>query len=355
MAGRSVAMVAVAVAVAILSLVAGTATAGAQDKITYSWQPGTPVSVSKLVGEASVDQGDDGWMATLPNGLVATRSDPGGISGPTNVVQVVDGASDFMALSAPSGSSGSDPSAGSGCPSDTSVWAIRKSTATVVAGLTDIGVVQIAEASDKQFALTCNGQVYAWGNNTKSALGFPPNIKNVESPTVNQALTALTGGTSSGVVITAGESFGSLLVKGHAYAWGDNTDGQCGCDSTASSISTPTPVVQHGVSYTWIDAGGDQGYDGNTVALDADGNAYCWGDNEEGQCGSAGPNLTEPALVPGLPALQDARAGGAYSLFLGRDGSVWVAGASQPAPVEALASGSATQISAGSNVAVAAE
>ncbi|MGB7052366.1 MAG: hypothetical protein WBG41_12410 [Acidimicrobiales bacterium] len=348
MAGKAVAMVAVAVVVAILSLVAGTATAGAQDTITYLWQPGTPVNVLKqLVGEASVDEGDDGWLATLPNGLVTSGSDPLGIPGPTHVVQVVDGADDFMALAAPSGLSG--------CPTNTSVWAIRKDAATVVPGLTGIGVVQIAEASDKQFALTCTGQVYAWGNNSKDTLDFPANVKYVGSPTVNPVLTALTGGTAINVVITVGESFGSLLVKGQAYAWGNNTDGECGCGSTASVVYTPTPVVQHGVSYTWVDAGGDQGYDGSTVALDADGQAYCWGDNEKGQCGLIGPNLTEPTLVSGLPALKDARAGGEYSLFLGQDGSVWVAGESQPAPVEALPNGSATQISAGSRHAVAAE
>ncbi len=348
MARKSAVMAVAAVTVIVLCFVAGTGTARAQDTITYSWQPGTPVGVSHLVGEASVDQGDDGWLATLPDGLVATDSHPLGIPGPTDVVQVVDGADDFLALSAPSGVSG--------CPTDTSVWAINDDTATVVAGLTGIGVVQIAEASNKRFALTCHGQVYAWGNNTNDdSLGFPPNVKYVQSPTVNPALTALTGGTSVGVVVTVGESFGSLLVNGQVYSWGNNTDGQCGCDSGASVIDTPTPVVQQGVSYTWVDAGGDQGYDGNTVALDAEGNAYCWGDNEEGQCGSIGPNLTEPTLVPGLPALQDARAGGEYSLFLGQDGSVWVAGQNQPAPVEVLPSGRATQISAGSRIAKAAE
>ena len=108
------------------------------------------------------------------------------------------------------------------------------------------------------------------------------------------------------------------------------------------------------MSYTWVDAGGDQADNGNSVALDAAGHAYCWGDNEEGQCGSSGPNLTEPALVRGLPVIKDARAGAEYSLFLGQNGSVWLAGAFRPDPVEALAAGSATQISAGAGVAAAA-
>ena len=345
-------MVAAVLAGAISIAAVGTAAAGPPETVTYiwapyQWQPGTPVTVSRLSGETSVDEGDYTYLATLPDGEVATSTEPLGLPGPTHVVQVVDGGGDFLALSAPSGLSG--------CPRDTSVWSIHRNTATVVAGLTGVGVVQIAEASNQRFALTCRGKVYGWGNNSNfGALGFPANVKNVATPTVNPGLTRLTGGTSRGVVVTAGESFGSLLVHGQVYAWGNNAKGQCGCNSASSTLYTPTPVVQHGVSYTWVDAGGDQADNGNSVALDAAGHAYCWGDNEEGQCGSSGPNLTEPALVRGLPVIKDARAGAEYSLFLGQNGSVWLAGAFRPDPVEALAAGSATQISAGAGVAAAA-
>ena len=65
-----------------------------------------------------------------------------------------------------------------------------------------------------------------------------------------------------------------------------------------------------------IDDGGDLGNNGHDLALDADGNVYCWGNNEYGECGlGTTSNVMTPTEVPGL-----------YSLFLSDSGDVWAAG-----------------------------
>lgn len=80
-------------------------------------------------------------------------------------------------------------------------------------------------------------------------------------------------------------------------------------------------------SFVAIDDGGDLGNNGHDLALDADGNVYCWGNNEYGECGlGTTSNVMTPTEVPGLPAIAQIRAGGLYSLFLSDSGDVWAAG-----------------------------
>jgi alpha-tubulin suppressor-like RCC1 family protein len=66
---------------------------------------------------------------------------------------------------------------------------------------------------------------------------------------------------------------------------------------------------------------------GHTLAVGADGNAYCWGDNQQGQCGlGTTGTVTSPTEVPGLQGLDQALAGGQYSVFLDSSGRVWACG-----------------------------
>jgi hypothetical protein len=176
-------------------------------------------------------------------------------------------------------------------------------------------------------ALTCQGNVLVWGDNALGVSGMPSSYSGSSVPTLNPTLSGLTGGSSVGVELTTGSSAAAILVRGQAYGFGNNNLGQCGCGSTAQSVYVPTPVVQNGVAFTSIDAGGDTSDDGHTLALDASGNAYCWGDNLYSQCGSASPGIvTSATQVPGLPALTKALAGGQYSMFLDATGTVWTCG-----------------------------
>jgi hypothetical protein len=314
---------------------------------TYQWGQGvsTPTLLTgqqTVKGEIGIDAGKVGNMAINANGTVEAWRLAWGPPGPyqmpvvRSVVQVEDGNDDFVFLEAPSGIS---PGV---CPQDTTVWTVGPNidgdlglgdpnndlymTPQEVSALDGLGVVQVAAAGTHMFALTCGGKIYEWGDNLQGDLALPTNLRNIASPIVNTGLSNLTGGSSGGVQITTGSYASALLVDGQSYGWGENDLAQCGCGTPAKVVTTPTPVVQNGVSFRSIDAGGNL-YNGHTLALDAAGNAYCWGDNQQGECGLGSSGIVPtPTRVPGLPALAQALGGGEYSLFLDRNGTVWACG-----------------------------
>jgi alpha-tubulin suppressor-like RCC1 family protein len=90
---------------------------------------------------------------------------------------------------------------------------------------------------------------------------------------------------SSIVAIAAGEHALALHSSGTVWAWGANSAGQLGNDTTGDSHN-PTPVLDGPGSteslnlITAIAAGG-----GHSLAITADGEARAWGNNYAGQLG----------------------------------------------------------------------
>jgi alpha-tubulin suppressor-like RCC1 family protein len=310
--------------------------------------PGPTPTPVQMLGAIAIDAGNGSDLAVLPNGSVwgwgathVTRQSMTAVKIPglANVVQApVDGNHDFAALEQP----GSDAA----CPSSSSVmtWGLNQSgdlgladakdddnypTAQDVKTLDCQDVVGLAAAAQHMFALTANGRIFVWGGDGDDVLGLgAARPKREMIPTLNSAATALTGGTSSGVQLTAGSVMGGLLVNGHAYSWGSNALGQCGCGAQASVISTPTPVSQGSVVFTWIDQGGNVGTDGHELALTASGAVYAWGCGAEGQLGSGTTADSDvPQPITGLPTIVMIRAGGMHSLALDSTGRVWAWGA----------------------------
>jgi alpha-tubulin suppressor-like RCC1 family protein len=107
-----------------------------------------------------------------------------------------------------------------------------------------------------------------------------------------------------------------VTINGAAYCWGDNTYGQLGDGTTASSFA---PIaVAGGLTFQAVSAGGDF-----TCGITTSGAAYCWGDNWDGQLGlgvSTGP-YTSPVAVPGALTFASVSAGGLHTC------SVTIAGA----------------------------
>ncbi|XXY17664.1 MopE-related protein [Sorangium sp. So ce216] len=133
-------------------------------------------------------------------------------------------------------------------------------------------------------------------------------------------------GASTSEDVAAGSNHTLLLVRGTVWAWGNTTYGQIG---TGGSGSAPqgSPVQVPGLPA--IEAISAGGY--HSLALDASGSVWAWGQNSYGQIGtgsaSSMPQAT-PVQVPGLPPIKAISAGASHSMALDTSGVIWVWGAS---------------------------
>lgn len=149
-------------------------------------------------------------------------------------------------------------------------------------------IIQVACGSAHTLALTSDGQVYAWGENSSGQLGDGSSITRNAPVAVNisSGSSALFG--KSVVAISAG-AFHSLALcsDGSVVGWGSNGSGQLG-DGTAttqrsSAVSVDTATgssALFGKSVVAISAGAN-----HSLALCSDGAVIGWGFNGSGQLG----------------------------------------------------------------------
>ena len=146
-------------------------------------------------------------------------------------------------------------------------------TPVQVSGLT--GVSTIAGGEKHALALLTNGTVKAWGNNGDAQLGnnsfvssnTPVDVTNLSDP--NDAIYVATG-FYQGLVIE---------TDGTAVSWGINDYGMLGDGTDTAGQLVPTDVVNIS-NLVEIDGGRY-----HSVALDANGTVWSWGDNTYGQLG----------------------------------------------------------------------
>ncbi|XP_078139122.1 putative E3 ubiquitin-protein ligase HERC3 [Centroberyx gerrardi] len=153
-----------------------------------------------------------------------------------------------------------------------------------------IPVSQVACGSQHSVALTKDGQVYTWGQNSRGQLGVGKKKPSVGSPQLLNSLSA-----NPLVQISAGgdQSF-ALSVSGSVCGWGKNDCGQLGLGDTEDR-HTPTPVHCLNMKKTvYISCGKD-----HTAILMKDGTVFTFG---SGQYGQLGHNSFRDELRPRLVA-----------------------------------------------------
>lgn len=136
-----------------------------------------------------------------------------------------------------------------------------------------------------------DGKAYCWGYNLDGQLGnnnttsFP-----VRSPVAVNTAGALSSKTVT--AITAGNYHSCAVADGRAYCWGNNNNGELG-QNTFTDSSVPVAVNTTGVlagrTITSIAAGSSH----SCAAVE--GRAACWGNNAYGQMGD---NTTTQSPVP---------------------------------------------------------
>jgi uncharacterized repeat protein (TIGR03803 family) len=182
-------------------------------------------------------------------------------------------------------------------------------------------VTQTASGYTHTLALRADGTIWAWGTNTSGELG---NDTTTSTTLPVQVLNSSGTGPLENVLMVAAGNHFSMAVVGTAsgetiYTWGANGSGQLGNGTTTSS---PLPVV----AYT---AGA------NTILSIACGSAhalactnagvYAWGDNTHGQLGvgSAGGTHYTPQLVLSQANYYGSVAAGAYCSVATGVGITW--------------------------------
>jgi alpha-tubulin suppressor-like RCC1 family protein len=163
-----------------------------------------------------------------------------------------------------------------------------------------------------------------WGLNNTGQLG---NGTTTSTTTANPTPGFAQLPASANIVsISAGSAHTLALdANGTVYAWGDNTEGELGNGTTTSSTTPVTVSVPAGVTFTAVSAGF-----GNSMALGSDGKVYTWGFNNVGQLGNgttvATASLPTPASLPTGSIATAISAGYAHDLALTSDGKVYAWG-----------------------------
>ena len=157
------------------------------------------------------------------------------------------------------------------------------------------GITSVAAGTNHSVAVSSNGSVYAWGNNGLGQLGngstttpsrTPVQVLGVGGSGVLAGITSVAAGTNHSVAVSS---------DGSVYAWGDNSQGQLGNGTIARSL---TPVRVKDVAGSGFLTGITNVAAGtlHTVAVSSDGSVYAWGYNVQGQLGD-GSNTRRLAPV----------------------------------------------------------
>jgi alpha-tubulin suppressor-like RCC1 family protein len=157
---------------------------------------------------------------------------------------------------------------------------------------------------------------WAWGNNAFGRLG-DLTVTDRSSPV------SVVGGFSDWTGVSAGD-FHSVGTRanGSAWAWGSNGQGQLG-DGTATSRRSPVSVVGGFSNWTAVSAGRY-----HSLGTRADGTVWAWGLNGQGRLGDGTitARSSPVSVVGGFADWTGISAGLSHSLGTRADGSAWAWG-----------------------------
>ena len=259
----------------------------------------TPVQVSNLSGIAAIAAGGNhslalttgggikawGYNASgqLGDGTTTRSSIPLNVSGLTSGVTAIAAGDAHSLARTSSGGVKAWGLNGNGQLGNDSTT--NSSTPVNVIGLTS-GITAIAAGGFHSLALTSSGAIKAWGLNNDGQLGNS-SFTNYSYP-VN-----VTSLTSDVIAIAAGGYHSLALTTGGAvWSWGLNSSGQLG-DGTVTRSSFPVGVngLTSGINTL---SGGES----HSLALTNAGSAKAWGLNTNGQLGNdSTTNATSPINV----------------------------------------------------------
>ncbi|WP_437333456.1 RCC1-like domain-containing protein [Sorangium sp. So ce394] len=171
-------------------------------------------------------------------------------------------------------------------------------------------------------ATQTDGTLWAWGDNSQGTLGPQASTTAPGSLPVEISMSRTSGTAAARAFGTAAGGAHALALGGAGvvWAWGDNTYGQLGHDTTTNPT---TPLQVPGLQGIVAIAAGAK----HSLALRGDGKVLAWGDDAAGQLGHGEASSTpSPTLVSKLDRITAIAAGEEHSLALRQDGTVWAWG-----------------------------
>jgi len=186
------------------------------------------------------------------------------------------------------------------------------------AAATNLTATKIASSYYTGYAIQSPGTLWAWGNNSIGQLG-------TNTTTRSNALGAVqVGAINYWTQISAGANIGQaagIQSPGTLWAWGNNLYGQLGL-SNVTDRSSPTQV---GTLSTWTQI--SCGYI-HTAAIQTPGTLWAWGNNSYGQLGnnSAGPIVYSPIQIGTASNWSRISCGYQYTIALQSNGTLWTWG-----------------------------
>ncbi|HAW53019.1 MAG TPA: hypothetical protein DCX54_11930, partial [Flavobacteriales bacterium] len=188
----------------------------------------------------------------------------------------------------------------------------------------DFQYVFLAGGVQHSVALRCNGTVLTWGDNGFGQLGNNDAPNDSDVPVTVKSETGTDSLINIIAVAAGGNHVLALSYDGTVWAWGDNTNGQLGDGSVAGQRNFPVKVVGINGVDTLRDVVGIAAGGNHSLAIRSDGSVVSWGLNNSGQLGdSTKTNRNYPVATFGLDngaRAIDLAAGDCHSLVLQDDG-----------------------------------
>lgn len=196
----------------------------------------------------------------------------------------------------------------------------KSSPITVIGGITNWK--QVSAGRRFSLGVTENGIAYGWGANNNANIISYGTLG--DGTTINRSSpVTVIGNITDWKQLSAGEtSSAGVTNSGLLYTWGDSFNGKLG-DNTFISRSSPVTVVGGITDWKQVSVGG-----GHVLAVTNSGIAYAWGSNSNGRLGdNTTVNKSSPVtVVGGITNWKQVSAGISHSLGITEDGIAYAWG-----------------------------
>jgi alpha-tubulin suppressor-like RCC1 family protein len=154
---------------------------------------------------------------------------------------------------------------------------------------TDDNWQYVITGSTYALAIKNNGELWAWGSNSKGRTGLGTSSGSTLSPTRVGSLSTWSA-VSCGRSANSSTGFGAGICDGKLYTWGSATNGRLGNGTTTPDILVPTQI---GTDTDWVSVSCGVAH---VLAKKNVGELWTWGNAANGRLGNG--TITPDVLVP---------------------------------------------------------